>query len=98
MKLLLLCQKFIQNLLENQIRKTETNGFDNTKLSDKSILREVLLDLTHEGYVSPVLYISLIPGLPLKVKKLNLLRESLQHKTEVYQTDKINKVKNAVFF
>merc|ERR1711894_566094 len=72
-------QKLIQSLVKSKnaiiIRKEEKQEENHNILADKSILREVLDDLTHKG----------------NVKKLNLLRESLQHKTEVYQTDEINK-------
>lgn len=94
-------QRLIQGLIESNsknakiIRKEEEQQDDN-RLSDKTVLREVLDDLTHEGNVSSktedknsLLYLS------IKVKKLNLLRESLHHKTEVFQTEEINKVKRS---
>ena len=67
------------------------------KLSDREFLKEVLEDLTEEGQV---LSVSLFTNIPYRcliisqIKKLNLLKESLHHKSDIFKTNQVNEVKN----
>ena len=67
------------------------------KLSDREVLKEVLEDLTEEGQV---LSVSLFTNIPYRcliifqIKKLNLLKESLHHKSDIFKTNQVNEVKN----
>jgi len=73
-------QKLVGELIRKQMSKKKkivNNEQHQRKLSDKQVLREVLEDLTEEG----------------QIKKLNLLKESLHHKSDVHKTSKVNEVK-----
>merc|ERR1712223_732497 len=73
-------QKLIEQLLQNKkaISANQVRGKQTANLeqhlSNGQVLKDVLDDLTEEG----------------QIKKLNLLKESLHHKTEVFKTNQLD--------